>query len=152
MCQIMQKLKGIKSKPVSSSFDNYEKIPGVLNEISKILQENNNVVISRYNRQRIIKSIRSLNIKRKRKEMSKVKENNLSKEELKELIDMFERHYSALAPDSKDWGISEFISECELLGIEIPKEVVSTVKRLFLSHKNRKYNEYKSTQKSITEE
>ncbi len=67
MCQIMQKLRGIKSKPVSSSFDNYEKIPGVLNEISKILKENDNVVISGYNRQRIIQSIQSLNKRIKRK-------------------------------------------------------------------------------------
>ena len=67
MCKIMQKLRGIKSKPVSSSFDHYEKIPDVLNEISKILQENNNVVISGHNRQRIIKSIQTLNSRRKRK-------------------------------------------------------------------------------------
>ena len=67
MCQIMQKLKGIKSRPVSRSFDNYEKIPDVLNEISKILHENNDVVISENNRQRIVSSIKVLNSKRKRK-------------------------------------------------------------------------------------
>jgi len=67
MCQIMQKLRGIKSKPVSSSFNNYEKIPDVLNEISRILKENNNVVISGHNRQRIIKSIQTLNSKREKR-------------------------------------------------------------------------------------
>ena len=67
MCQIMQKLKGIKSRPVSSSFDNYEKIPYVLDEISKILQENNNVVISKHNREKIIKSIQILNRKKRRR-------------------------------------------------------------------------------------
>ena len=67
MCQIMQKLKGIKSRPVSSSFDNYEKIPSVLNKISKILEENNSVVISKHNRERIIKSIQILNRKKKRR-------------------------------------------------------------------------------------
>ena len=67
MCQIMQKLRGIKSKPVSRSFENYEKIPDVLNEISRILKENNNVVISGHNRQRIIKSIQTLNSKRKKR-------------------------------------------------------------------------------------
>ena len=67
MCQIMQKLKGIKSRPVSSSFDNYENIPDVLNKISEILQENNNVVISKHNRERIIKSIQILNRKKKRR-------------------------------------------------------------------------------------
>lgn len=63
MCDILQELKGIKSKPVSSSFDNYKKIPNVLDKISKILQENNNVVISGYNRQRIIETIQVLNKK-----------------------------------------------------------------------------------------
>ena len=67
MCQIMQKLRGIKSKPVSRSFENYEKIPDVLNEISRILKENNNVVISGHNRQRIIKSIQTLNSKKKKR-------------------------------------------------------------------------------------
>jgi hypothetical protein len=63
MCDILRELQGVKSRPVSSSFDNYEKIPSVLNEISKILQENNNMVISGYNRQRIIQSVQSLNKK-----------------------------------------------------------------------------------------
>ena len=62
-----KKLRGIKSKPVSRSFENYEKIPDVLNEISRILKENNNVVISGHNRQRIIKSIQTLNSKREKR-------------------------------------------------------------------------------------
>jgi len=61
MCDILRELKGIKSRPVSSSFDNYEKIPDVLNEISKILKENDDVVISRNNRQRIVQTIQVLN-------------------------------------------------------------------------------------------
>ncbi len=67
MCDILRELKGIKSRPVSSSFDNYEKIPNVLNEISKILKENDNVVISGHNRQRIVQTIQVLNTKRKRR-------------------------------------------------------------------------------------
>ena len=63
MCDILKELRGIKSRPVSSSFDNYEKIPDVLNKISKILQENNDVVISGYNRQRIVQTIQGLNKK-----------------------------------------------------------------------------------------
>jgi len=63
MCDILRELQDIKSRPVSSSFDNYEKIPRVLNEIGKILKENNDVVISGYNRQRIIQTIQTLNKK-----------------------------------------------------------------------------------------
>jgi len=67
MCDILRELKDIKSRPVSSSFDNYEKIPSVLNKISKILEENNSVVISKHNRERIIKSIQTLNQKKEEK-------------------------------------------------------------------------------------
>ena len=63
MCDILRELKGIDSRPVSSSFDNYEKIPAVLNEVSRILQENNNIVISGRNRQRIVQAIQVLNKK-----------------------------------------------------------------------------------------
>lgn len=63
MCDILRELQGVKSRPVSSSFDNYEKIPSVLNEISRILKENDNVVISGFNRQRIIQTVQSLNKK-----------------------------------------------------------------------------------------
>ena len=63
MCDILRELKGIESKPVSRSFDNYEKIPGVLDEVSKILQENDNVVITPKNRQRLFHAVQQLNKK-----------------------------------------------------------------------------------------
>ncbi|MDQ7062041.1 MAG: hypothetical protein Q9M43_13360 [Sulfurimonas sp.] len=63
MCDILKELKGIDARPVSKSFDNYEKIPSVLNKISQILAENNNVVISANNRQRIVQTIQILNKK-----------------------------------------------------------------------------------------
>jgi len=61
MCDILESLKDIKSEPVSSSFKNYKKIPNVLKKISKILDENNNTVISKYNKKRIIKVLQILN-------------------------------------------------------------------------------------------
>lgn len=67
MCDILRELKGVDSRPVSSSFDNYEKIPSVLNKVSKILEENNDVVISGYNRQRLVQTVQVLNKKIKRR-------------------------------------------------------------------------------------
>jgi len=63
MCQILKKLQGVKSRPVSKSFDNFDKIPSVLDEVSKILEENNNVVITARNRQRLNEAIQVLNKK-----------------------------------------------------------------------------------------
>lgn len=63
MCDILKELKGIKAKPVSKSFDNFEKIPSVIYEVSKILDENNSIVISSRNRQRLFQAVQILNKK-----------------------------------------------------------------------------------------
>jgi hypothetical protein len=47
------KLREIDSKPVSRSFDNFDKIPIVIEDIGKILVSNNDVVITSANRQKI---------------------------------------------------------------------------------------------------
>jgi hypothetical protein len=54
------KLREIDSKPVSRSFDNFDKIPIVIEDIGKILVSNNDVVITPANRQKIIEAIRSV--------------------------------------------------------------------------------------------
>ena len=60
MCQIMMKLKDIESRPVSKSFDNYDKISVAIDNIGKILLNNNSVVISPENRQKIIEAIHAV--------------------------------------------------------------------------------------------
>lgn len=57
MCKIMMKLKGVKSKPVSRSFDNIDRIPIVIENIGKILENNRGVVITPENRQKINEQI-----------------------------------------------------------------------------------------------
>ena len=53
----MMKLKGINSKPVSKSFDNIDKIPMVIDNIGKILENNKGAVITPENRQKINEQI-----------------------------------------------------------------------------------------------
>ena len=57
MCKIMMKLKDIKSKPVSRSFDNIDRIPDVIENIGRILENNKGTVITPENRQKINEQI-----------------------------------------------------------------------------------------------
>ena len=57
MCKIMIKLKGVKSKPVSRSFDNIDRIPIVIENIGNILENNRGVVITPENRQKVNEQI-----------------------------------------------------------------------------------------------
>ncbi len=60
MCKIMDQLRRTKSRPVSTSFNSYNQIPKVIEKVGVIMRENNDVVITPHNRQRITESIQTL--------------------------------------------------------------------------------------------